>query len=291
MKSAAARAEEVPLQSAGDAGRAPKLKPAIARGWRRAASARPVLLPVLLTTAAGLMWEFGARAAHLSSMIIVPPSAVWQVITASPGILLQQSLPTVQETLISFAVASVVGVFLGAGLILSHRVRQAFYPHILIFQLIPKVALAPLFIVWFGVGPESRLSLAVFMAFFPVVISTAAGLMSADRQVVRMAVSAMASQWQIFYSIRVPYAVPHIFAGLKVAVTMAMIGVIVGEFVTAQAGLGYIIMMGASSAETALMLAAIAFLCIAGLLLYGAVALAEWLIERRMGVSITSDEF
>jgi NitT/TauT family transport system permease protein len=288
MRSAAARVEVAP-SSIGDVGRA--LKPAIAQGRRYATSARAVLLPVLLAAAAGLVWEFGTRAAHLSSMIIVPPSAVWQVITASSGILLQQSIPTVRETLISFALASVIGVVLGALLILSHRVRQAVYPHILIFQLIPKVALAPLFIVWFGVGPESRLLLAVFMAFFPVVISTASGLMSADRQLVRMATSVMASPWQVFCSIRVPYAMPHVFAGLKVAVTMAMIGVIVGEFVTAQAGLGYIIMIGASAAETALVLAAIVFLCVAGLIFYGAVALSEWLIERRLGVCVTTDEF
>jgi len=86
------------------------------------------------------------------------------------------------------------------------------YPHILTFQLIPKVALAPLFIVWFGVGPTSRLSLAVFMAFFPVVISTLTGLVSADRNIVRMAAAQTASPWQIFYSVRIPYALPHIFA-------------------------------------------------------------------------------
>jgi NitT/TauT family transport system permease protein len=252
---------------------------------------RRVVLPVLFAGAVALIWEFGTRAANVSSLVIVPPSAVWRVITASSGILLQQSVPTVVETLIGFALASAIGVIAGTALVLSRRVRQALYPHILTFQLIPKVAVAPLFIVWFGVGPTSRLSLAVFMAFFPVVISTATGLLSADRNIVRMAMSQTASPWQVFYSVRIPYALPHIFAGLKVAVTMAMIGVIVGEFVTAQAGLGYIIMMASSAAETALVFAAIFLLCAAGLVLYGAVALAEWLIERRMGISITSSEF
>jgi NitT/TauT family transport system permease protein len=252
---------------------------------------RRVVLPVLFAGAVALIWEFGTRAANISPLVIVPPSAVWRVITASSGILLQQSVPTVVETLIGFALASAIGVIAGTALVLSRRVRQALYPHILTFQLIPKVAVAPLFIVWFGVGPTSRLSLAVFMAFFPVVISTATGLLSADRNIVRMAMSQTASPWQIFYNVRIPYALPHIFAGLKVAVTMAMIGVIVGEFVTAQAGLGYIIMMASSAAETALVFAAIFLLCAAGLVLYGAVALAEWLIERRMGISITSSEF
>jgi len=289
MKDVMARVGPSPLPSTPDLGRA--VDNLVAPVLRPLALGRRVLLPVLFAGAVGLVWEFGTRAANISPLVIVPLSAVWRVITTSFGILFQQSIPTVVETLIGFALASVIGIVLGTLLLLSRRVRQALYPHILTFQLIPKVALAPLFIVWFGVGPTSRLSLAVFMAFFPVVISTLTGLVSADRNIVRMAAAQTASPWQIFHSVRVPYALPHIFAGLKVAVTMAMIGVIVGEFITAQAGLGYIIMMASSAADTALVFAAIILLCAAGLALYGAVALAEWLIERRMGISITTSEF
>jgi NitT/TauT family transport system permease protein len=277
------------VPSAHDLGGA--VKKSIAQTLRTLALGRRVLLPLLLAAAVVLAWEFGTRAANISPLIIVPPSAVWGVLTASYGILLQQSVPTVEETLIGFAFASVVGIALGTALVLSRRVRQAIYPHILVFQLIPKVAMAPLFIVWFGVGPSSRLLLAAFMGFFPVVISTLTGLISADRNIIRMAVSQTATPWQVFHSVRIPYALPHIFSGLKVAVTMSMIGVIVGEFVTAQAGLGYIIMMASSAAETALVFAAIILLCAAGVGLYGAVALAELLIERRMGISITTSEF
>jgi NitT/TauT family transport system permease protein len=284
-----AQAGPSPLPSAPDLGRA--VRNVAAPMLRPLALGRRVLLPVLFAGSVVLVWEFGTRAANVSPLIIVQPSAVWQVITASFGILMQQSIPTVAETLIGFALASVIGIVLGTVLVLSRRMRQALYPHILTFQLIPKVALAPLFIVWFGVGPTSRLSLAVFMAFFPVAISTLTGLVGADRNIVRMAAAQTASPWQIFYSVRIPYALPHIFAGLKVAVTMAMIGVIVGEFITAQAGLGYIIMMASSAADTALVFAAIVLLCAAGLTLYGTVALAEWLIERRMGISITTSEF
>jgi NitT/TauT family transport system permease protein len=289
MKDVMAQVGPSPLPSAPDLDRA--VDNLVAPVLRPLALGRRVLLPVLFAGAVGLIWEFGTRAANISPLVIVPLSAVWRVITTSFGILFQQSIPTVVETLIGFALASVIGIVLGTLLLLSRRAHQALYPHILTFQLIPKVALAPLFIVWFGVGPTSRLSLAVFMAFFPVVISTLTGLVSADRNIVRMAAAQTASPWQIFYSVRIPYALPHIFAGLKVAVTMAMIGVIVGEFITAQAGLGYIIMMASSAADTALVFAAIILLCTAGLVLYGAVALAEWLIERRMGISITTGEF
>ena len=289
MKDVMAQVGPSPLPSTNDIGGA--VRNLIARLLLTLAISRRVLLPLLLAATVALAWEFGTRAANISPLIVVPPSAVWQVIAASFGILLQQSIPTAEETLIGFALASVIGVVLGTMLVLSRRVRQALYPHILTFQLIPKVALAPLFIVWFGVGPTSRLSLAVFMAFFPVVISTMTGLVSADSNVVRMAESQTASPWQIFYSVRIPYALPHIFAGLKVGVTMAIIGVVVGEFITAQSGLGYIIMMASSAADTALVFAAIILLCALGLALYGAVALVEWLLERHLGVRITTGEF
>jgi NitT/TauT family transport system permease protein len=289
MKDVVASAGSSALPSAEGLGSAMRLL--LARLLRPLVASRRVLLPLLFAGLVALAWEYGTRLANISPLVIVPPSAVWRVISASYGILLQQSVPTVEETLIGFGLASVIGIVSGTALVLSRRVRQALYPHILTFQLIPKVALAPLFIVWFGVGPTSRLALAVFIAFFPVVISTATGLITADRNVVRMAVSQTATPWQIFYYVRIPYALPHIFAGLKVAVTLAMIGVIVGEFVTAQSGLGYIIMMASSAADTALVFAAIALLCAFGLLLYGAVAFAEWLIDRHLGVSVTSNEF
>jgi NitT/TauT family transport system permease protein len=252
---------------------------------------RHVLLPVALATAVALVWEVGTRIAHVSPMILVPPSAVWEVIAASFPILMQQAVPTVAETVIGFLLAAVVGMLLGTLLVLSNALRRALYPHVLLFQLIPKIAIAPLFIVWFGVGSSSRLCLAVFMAFFPVVVATATGLVSADRQMLRLAEATTASTWQIFRHVRLPYALPHLFAGLKVALTLSMIGVIVGEFVTAQAGLGYIVTVATSSAETSLALAAIVLLCAVGLVLYGLLAALEWWVGQRLGVSITTNEF
>jgi NitT/TauT family transport system permease protein len=204
---------------------------------------------------------------------------------------MQQSLPTIEEAVLGFGLAASLGIILGTSLVLSGSLQKAFYPYILVLQLIPKVALAPLFIIWLGVGLPSRLWFAVFMAFFPVVISTMTGLMSADRNAVRLCEALTASRWQVFYSVRIPYALPHIFAGLKISATMAMIGVVVGEFVTAQEGLGYLIMFATSAAETPLVFAAIALLCVIGLALYGSVALAEIIVQKRLGVSITTSEF
>ena len=145
---------------------------------------------------------------------------------------------------------------------------------------IPKIALAPLFIVWLGIGSESRLAFSVFIAFFPIVIATLAGLDNVDRELIRLCRALRASEWQTFVHVRLPHAIPYIFSGMKVATTFAIIGVIVGEFITSQAGLGYLILFASAQAETALILAAILVLCIFGLIFYGLVAFAEVLTRR-----------
>src|SRR5207245_5191773 len=133
----------------------------------------------------------------------------------------------------------------------SRPIREALYPLLVVFQLIPKVALAPLFIVWLGIGTSSRLMFALFISFFPVVISTAAGLIDTDRTMIRLARSLTANDWQIFVNIRFPGALPHIFSGLKIAVTLSIIGVIVGEFITSQEALGSLIVCSRFRAGTA----------------------------------------
>jgi NitT/TauT family transport system permease protein len=174
-------------------------------------------------------------------------------------------------------------VLLAIAITFSAAVREALYPHIVMFQLIPKIALAPLFIVWLGVGSRSCVVIGVFIAFFPMVVSTASGLLSAKSEILQLCRSLTASEWQVFRLARFPYAMPYIFAGMKVGVTMAMIGVIVGEFITAQAGLGYIIMLASSAGETATVLAAIVVLCGIGLVLYGLVEVGELLVKRWYG--------
>jgi NitT/TauT family transport system permease protein len=192
-------------------------------------------------------------------------------------------MPTVFEAVVSFGIASLLGIALAVAITSSVWVREALYPNIVMLQLIPKIAVAPLFIVWLGVGSETCTTVAVFIAFFPVVVSTATGLVSAKPEVLQLCRSLTATEWQMFRLARFPYAVPYIFAGLKVAVTMVIIGVVVGEFITAQAGLGYIIMFASSAGETATVLAAIVLLCGIGLVLFGLVALAEKLMQRWYG--------
>ena len=248
-----------------------------------AAFSRIMVLPLVFALVVLIAWELLCRVAQVSPTLLPPPSAVWSVLSGNWEILYEQSLPTVLETVLAFATASALGIALAVAITFSDWLREALYPNIVIFQLIPKIALAPLFIVWLGVGSESCTTVAVFIAFFPVIVSTATGLVSAKPEMLQLCRSLAASEWQVFRMVRFPYAMPFIFAGMKVGVTMAMIGVVVGEFITAQKGLGYIIMFAAGAGETATILAAIALLCAIGLALYGIVELAERALRHWYG--------
>jgi NitT/TauT family transport system permease protein len=261
------------------------------RPWLRRIAWRPVLLPLLFAAVVLLAWQVLTVEFAVSSMLLVPPTAVWAMLVHAWPILIVQAWPTLADTVVGFLIAAALGTLIGGTLVVSRRVEQAFWPHILIFQLIPKVAVAPLFIIWLGVGPTSRLAFAVFLSFFPVAVSAAAGFRAADPTALRLCRSLTASTWQTFMRVRVPYAIPHIFAGLKVGMTVAIIGVIIGEFVTGQEGLGYIIMFASSAGETALVFAAIALLCGIGLVLFGAVVLAELLVHRWYGAPISVGTF
>ena len=220
---------------------------------------RRVLLPAGFALVMIAGWEILRRSGRISPLLLPPLSAVWSVLSGNWGILVQQAVPTTLETIISFVVTTVCRVALAVAIPFSARGREALYPNIVMFQVIPKIALAPLFIVWLGVGSQSCVMFGIFIAFFPVVVSTATGLVSAKPEILQLCRSLTASEWQMFRVARFPYAMPFIFAGMKVAVTSAIIGVIVGEFVTAQAGLGYIIMFASSAGETATVLAAVCY--------------------------------
>jgi NitT/TauT family transport system permease protein len=254
-----------------------------ARRARHAALAKTVLLPIATAAAFLLGWEWFVRAYAVPAVILPPPSEVLATLIRLWPLLAQHAVPTTTEAVAGFALATLFGVTLATALVASSWIRAALYPNVVFFQLIPKIALAPLFIVWLGIGTESRLAFSLFISFFPVVIATATGLTNVPADMVRLCRSLTASDWQVFASVRFPYALPYIFSGMKIAITFAIIGVVVGEFITAQAGLGYLILFASSKAETGLILAAITVLCGVGLALFALVALAERLVLRRYG--------
>jgi len=239
----------------------------------------PILAPIVLL----LIWQWAVGYANIPPSLLPAPTVVFERLVQTFPLLLEHTVPTTIESLLSFVLATVLGIGLAILTVYWRLFAISMYPTIVFFQLIPKIALAPLFVVWLGIDMPSRLAFAVFISFFPIVIATEAGLRSTPPDMLRLCTGLTATGWQVFTSVRLPYAVPHIFSGMKIAVTFAIIGVIVGEFISAQKGLGYIIIFASSQADTALILAAIFLLCVVGLALFGAVALAERLARRRYG--------
>lgn len=252
-----------------------------------AAGLRPTWVsPLLSGIGLLLLWEFGARVLHVSDAVLVPPSAIVTAMAAHPDILLHHMAITAAETIEGFALAAALGVLLAMLIAASQALHSTLMPWLLVVQIVPKMALAPLFIVWLGTGTPCRMAFSVFLALFPVTIGGIAGLTSADRNVLLLYSALRASRLQEILQIRLPYALPHLFAGLKVAATMVLLGVTIGEFVTAQGGLGYIILFASSIGQTALMFAALVLLCLIGLALYAAVAIAEHVYARWFGAAL-----
>ena len=225
--------------------------------------------------------------------------AVWQVATSyfavptwllpSPGSiavafvdwrleLLQHTIVTLGETLIGFALSIALAVPLAVGVVYSPFLRKSVYPILLALQSVPKVAVAPLLALWIGFGVLPKILVVFLVCFFPIVVATATGLSSVQPGVMDLIRSLSANQWQTFIKIRFPTAMPHIFVGLKIAITFAVIGAVIGEFVGSESGLGYLILVSSSQARTPVAFAALVVLTVMSICLYYAIEM----IERRV---------
>jgi NitT/TauT family transport system permease protein len=206
-------------------------------------SARNRLLTLLFFAASVLTWEGVVRGLEIPPFVLPPPSAVavalWRGIVS--GLYLKHLYYTVLETLLGFVLGSALGFTLGTAVAMSRYVEYFLYPYIVMFQSLPKVALAPLIVVWFGLGLPSKVVNAALVAFFPLLVNTMVGLRSADEDRVNLMRSLAATDRQVFWMLRLPNALPFVMAGLDVAMIFALIGAIVGEFVGATSGLGMLI--------------------------------------------------
>ncbi len=244
---------------------------------------RPLILPLATAAAVLLLWQLAVTALKIPQVILPAPDQIGRELWQALPVLLANAVPTTLDTLTAFFAATLLGVGLAIVLAYSPLLRDMLYPNLIAFQLVPKVALAPLFVVWLGVGSGSHVAFAAFVSFFPIIISTAVGFASVDASALRLCRSLTASEWQCFLMVRFPFALPAIFSGMKIAMTMATIGVIIGEFISSKAGLGYYILYASSRMETAQVFAALFMLSAVGVALFGAVALAEALVRRSYG--------
>jgi len=218
-----------------------------------------------------VLWEFVSRAGFVAPIILPPPTRVWDglVILFTAPWFPQHVWLTTAETLIGFAIGGVGAILLGIAMVNMPLFKEVVYPYVVAFQVMPKVVLAPIFITWFGLGIESKIVMAIAISFFPVVINTVVGLESVEENAMLLMRSLVASRRQVFWKLAWPAALPSIFAGLKTSLTLALIGALVAEFVTAKDGLGTLIITFSFELKVYLVFAVIVVVSVLGLALYG----------------------
>lgn len=242
---------------------------------------RPVAEGVLFFAALAALWEGSVRVFEIRPYLLPPFSAVVEELVRSRGLLVQHGIVTLREVLLGFAAAVVLGVLLAAVVYLVPLARRTVYPLVVGLQSIPKVGLAPLIIVWFGYGVSSKAIMSFLFAFFPVVIATLGGLAATPRHLEEHFRALRASAWVTFWRLRVPAALPSFVDGCKVAMPLAVIGAIVGEFVGSNDGLGNLILLATGSSRSSLTFAALGAVTAMSLALFGAVSACGSLVWWR----------
>jgi len=236
------------------------------------------VFPLAGTAIILLLWHYYVVLFRVPVVVLPTPMQVLQAIVEDSKALAEEGWITALECLYGFALAMAVGIPIAVTMTYSRIANQMFYPLLVASQSIPKVAIAPILLVWFGTGIKSKLAMAFVIAFFPVVVDTATGLRSTSPELLELARSLQCSRLQTFFKIQLPSALPSIFSGAKIAVTLSVIGAVIGEFIGSNEGLGNLLLTANSQLNSPLVWAALVVLSLLGVILYGLVVLAEKLL-------------
>jgi NitT/TauT family transport system permease protein len=232
-------------------------------------------VPLVLATVVVVAWEFGVRLAHVPAYLLPPPTAIFQSLLNDWKVIYLNIYPTLVAIIGGFVLSVVIGIPLATLIVFSRLAERLLYPPIIASQAVPKVAIAPLFVVWMGFGMLPRIWIAFLIAFFPVVIDTVIGLRSVQPEMLQLGRSMGGGTLRMFLSLRLPNALPNIFAGLKVAIALAVVGAITGEFVGSQSGLGYLLTSASGQMDTALVFAVLVVISVIALLLFMVIEAVE----------------
>ena len=220
-------------------------------------------------------WEFAVRVTGIKEYLLPPPSRVYTEFVKRFDPVMASAWVTTREIVAGYLLAVVVSVPLALWIAYSRFMENAIYPVIVFLQIIPKIAVAPLFIIWFGFGFAPKLLVVFLLSFFPIIVSSIAGFKSVDPDIMDFARTTGASQWKMFVMIRLPQALPQIFTGLKVGAALAATAAVVAEFVASDKGLGYLLLQYNGNLDTPMVFATIILLSIIGLAVYYVVELIE----------------
>ncbi len=252
-----------------------------ARGTRLARRLRLNALVVLVYLLAVAVWQGASTVLHIPEYILPSPAAILVRAAHTPSQIVTHSVITLGEVLEGFLLGAVVSIPLGILVVYSPLLERLIYPFLVAFQAIPKVALAPILVVWFGFGPASKVTLAFVTAMFPIIVNTVIGMRQTPPELVYLMRSLRASELQIFLKIRLYAAAPYIFAGFKIGITLAVVGAIVGEFIASNGGLGFLLLAANNSIDTPLLFAIVVVLSVLSIALYYAVEALEVLLLPR----------
>jgi NitT/TauT family transport system permease protein len=237
-----------------------------------------IVLPTLTFAALIALWWLATIVFAWPSYLVPTPLEVAEEIVDRRSLLMDNFRTTLGEALFGFALAIAIAVPCAVAITYSRVLEDTIYPALVALNAVPKIAIAPLLVIWMGFGLGPKVVMVVLICFFPIVISTATGLKSTPAELVELSRSLPSSPLQEFVRFRFPWSLPYVFVGLKVAIALAVIGAVVGEFVGATKGLGYVIVASGQTANTTLAFAAIVLLSIMSILLFYAVALVQRLV-------------
>ena len=232
----------------------------------------------ILAVALLLIWEIIVRVNLSLAQFLPAPSRIMQAISLNWDVLYTNTIPTLLETVLGMIVATALGLILAVLLDFTSWSRRAIYPLLIISQTIPIVALAPLLLIWGGIGIGPKVVVVTLYCFFPIAVATADGLASADPDLIKLLKSMRASHWQILWLVRLPGAMPNFFSGLRIAATYSVTGAIVAEFVGAYQGLGIFMETSINSHAIPVLFAAIVITAVLSLVLFGLVSVLEKLM-------------
>ncbi len=247
-----------------------------------------VATPVLSGVGGILLWELIVQLRGIPPYLLPAPSLVFMEIVDNWARLMRQLGFTAFASLVGFAAALVLGIGLGALFTTSRVVERIVYPWLVIFHAIPKVVIAPLFLVWIGFGMKSETIFVIIFTIFPILVNTVTGLKAADPELLQLARSMGATRASALWKIRVPAAMPTIMAGVKISATMAPVGAVIGEFVASNVGLGHLLIQAVGSLETPLAFAAVVVISVFGIIIWYAAELVErWVLPWHASVRNT----
>jgi NitT/TauT family transport system permease protein len=233
---------------------------------------------LLLYVALFALWQFGTQALHVPRYVLPTPSDIFAGSMRHPDALLAGSWVTIVEVIEGFLLGVVVSIPLGLAIASSRTVERLVYPLLVAFQAIPKVALAPIMVVWFGFGPGSKVTLGFVTAMFPIVINTVIGLRQTPPEMIHLMRSLGASPLQTFLKVRLFAAAPALFGGFKVGITLAVVGAVVGEFIASNKGLGNMLLAANNAMDTPLLFGIVVVLSVISIALFYLVELIEILV-------------